>query len=215
MSAAVDVVAGHTHIHLNARVGGKLVIEAGKYGTGLGVVDLAVDRGSGDVLRSEARIVTTRHEGIRPDPRVEALVESYGEKVAGKAERVVGIASADLTTAATRSGESALGNLVADAHRSAAGADFAVVNSGSIRDSVEAGPVTYGDLYAIRPSEHRLVEIELTGDQVYRLLEQQFTGKPRTLQVSGLRPSRWRGHTYTLVANGLLASGGLGFTVLE
>ncbi len=237
MSAAVDVVvAGHTHTRLNERVGGKLVVEAGEYGTALGVVDLVLDRGSGDVLRSEARIVTTRHEGIRPDPRVEDLVSLYAEKVAEKAERVVGTASADLTTAAARSGQSVLGNLIADAHRSAAGADFAVVNSGSIRGGVEAGPVTYGDLYAVRPSEYRLVEVELTGEQVYRLLEQQFTGKPRTLQVSGLRyfhdPSRRAGErvtevthpdgtpvsgdsTYTLVANEMLAAGGLGFTVLQ
>ena len=234
MSGAVDVVvAGHTHNLLDARAGGKLVVTAEEYGTNLDVVDLRVDRATGDVTSSTARVVA--NEGsFGADGEVARLVAGYRERVAPISNRVVGRASRGATRATTPAGENALGDLVSDAYRSAAGTDFAFVGSGGLRADLDAGPVTYGELYAARPFEEVLVEMELTGAEVRRVLEQQYDGGERTtLQVSGLRfahdPSRPEGSrvtavtlpggapldpeaTYTVAVTRPLADGGSEFT---
>jgi 5'-nucleotidase len=110
------------------------------------------------------------------------------------------------------------------------------MNPGGIRDDVEAGEVTYGELFSVQPFDNGLVTMELTGDQVYALLEQQFRadGSATILQVSGLEyaydasgPDGQRvtgvtlpdgtpldrSATYTVAVNGYLATGGDGFTV--
>lgn len=96
------------------------------------------------------------------------------------------------------------------------------------------GESVLGDLIAVQPFDNQVVRMELTGDQVYRLLEQQF-GVNRILQVSGLRYSYdasqpagqritsatvngsplGRRSTYTVAANSFLATVGDGFTVFE
>jgi 5'-nucleotidase len=114
------------------------------------------------------------------------------------------------------------------------------MNPGGVRADVDAGPVTWGELFAVQPFGNDLVTMKLTGAQIRALLTQQFTAG-RILQVSGLRFS-WRdgdgaangpaggvlvdvttaegapidpGATYTVAVNGFLAGGGDGFTVLK
>ena len=131
-------------------------------------------------------------------------------------------------------GESALGDLIADAQRDFAGTDLAFMNPGGIRADIASGPVTYGDLFTVQPFDNQVVRMELRGDQTYRLLEQQFEVN-RILQVSGLeysydasKPAGQRitsatvngspldrGATYTVAANSYLATGGDGFTVFK
>ncbi len=191
MSDSVDVViSGHTHNRLDLRVAGKLVVQAEEYGTALGVVDLKVDRADGDVTGSKARVVSTYHDRVRPDPEVAALVESYGERVAPLSKRVLGTAAETIAPASTGAGESALGDFVADGQRDLAGADFALVPTGGLRTDIARGPVTYGELFSVQPSGRDLVEMELDGEQVRRALEQQYgPDRDHLLAVSGLRYS--------------------------
>lgn len=235
MSGAVDmVVAGHTHNRLNARVGGKLVVEAEEYGTHLDMVDLRVDRTTGDVKSSSARVVAN-DGSFGADREVARLAKKYQDRVAPISGRVVGHAAQGATRVTTPAGENALGDLVTDAYRSAAGTDFAFVGSGGLRADLATGPVTYGELYAARPFDEVLVEMELTGAEIRRVLEQQYDGgERRTLQVSGLRfshdPSRPEGRritsvtlpggtpldpdaAYTVAVTRPLADGGSEFTV--
>ena len=112
------------------------------------------------------------------------------------------------------------------------------MNPGGIRADIEAGEVTYGELFAVQPFENGLVTVELTGEQIYALLEQQFRadGSATLLQVSGLSYTYDASNpvgskivsvtlpdgtaldpaaTYTVAVNGYLATGGDGFTVFE
>jgi len=236
MSGAVDViVSGHSHTVLNERVGDRLVVQAGEYGRAFSVIDLKVDRKTGDVASARAEVVPTNND-LRPDEALSALVSRYEERVAPVAGRVVSEAADDVTRAPSASGESAFGDLVADAQRSFAGADLAFVNSAALRADLRAGPVTYGELFAAQPFGADLVRLDLPGSAVLRLLEQQHSGDETTvLQVSGLSyspdasaPEGRRvteailedgtaldpGATYSVAADSFLASGG-GFTVFR
>lgn len=188
MSGAVDVVvAGHTHNVLNERVGDRLVVQAGEYGRAFSVIDLEIDRRTGDVAKSRAGILPASHDEVRPDETLSALVSRYEERVAPVSGRVVAEAADDVTRAPSASGESAFGTLVADAQRSFAGADLAFVNSAALRADIQAGPVTYGELFAAQPFGADVVRLDLSGSEVLRILEQQHSDdETAVLQVSGL-----------------------------
>jgi 2',3'-cyclic-nucleotide 2'-phosphodiesterase (5'-nucleotidase family) len=196
-------------------------------------------------------IVVTIHEGGfqtnntggagGPDPAVAALVAAADGRVAPVVNQVVAQTTAPLTRGQNAAGESALGNLIADAQRWKMGTDFAFMNPGGVRADVDAGPVTWGDLFAVQPFANDLVTMKLTGQQVLDLLAQQFA-VGRILQVSGLRFS-WRdgdgagngpllgalmgvtgggggaaidpAASYTVTVNSFLAGGGDNFTVLR
>ncbi|MEJ7820069.1 MAG: bifunctional metallophosphatase/5'-nucleotidase [Rubrobacteraceae bacterium] len=234
MSDEVDVVvAGHSHSQLNNRVGNKLVVEAFSAGTAFDAVNMKVDRKTKDVVSSSANIVTTFQDGVTPDAATAQLVAEYKERVAPISERVVGTSAQTITRTNNSAGESALGDLIADAQRDFAGADFAFMNPGGIRADIASGPVTYGELFTVQPFDNQVVRMELTGEQIYRLLEQQFTTN-RILQISGFEYSYNSaekrivsvtlpdgstlprdGTAYTVAANSFIATGGDGFTVFK
>ena len=236
MDDAVDAVfSGHTHNRLDRRVAGRPVVQAEQYGTHFGVVDLLVGRASGEVTGSEARIVSAMNGEITPDPEVAELVEGYAERVAPISDRVVGTAGERIGLPPTTSGESALGDFVADGQRDLAGTDFALVPTGGLRADIDPGPVTYGELFSVQPSGRDLIRMELSGAEVRRALEEQYgPGRDHLLAVSGLRyahdPKRPPGNRvdaltlpdgtdirpdeeYTVAVNGFLAAGGGGFEV--
>ena len=184
MSDAVDViVAGHSHSYLNTRVDGKLIVEAYAYGSAYDRVQLKIDRRTGDVVSSSAEIPRTWHTLITPDRRVAAVVRRYARTVAPLANRVVATATRGFSR---ERGD--LGRLVADAQRSFAHADFAVVNPGNMRGNVRSGPVTYAEVCTVEAYRHRVMRMRLRGADVSALLEQQWAGPGTTrLYTSGLR----------------------------
>ena len=246
----VDVIiAGHSHSYLNTTVNDILIVEGFGLGTAFETVNLTVDRATGDVIEASAEVVptcnTNTENPIIPDTETAALVARYDEQVTTIENRVVGTATTTITNTADADGESALGDLIADAQRAYAGTQIAFMNPGGIRAPIEAGEVTYGELFKVQPFDNQVVRMELTGDQIYRLLEQQYQPqadgsiRERILQVSGLAitydESRPVGErivsvtlsdgtqidrndtqtTYTVAANSYIATGGDGFTVFE
>ncbi len=245
------VVSGHTHQGYVGWIRGRLITQAYASGTAFADIDLVLDRRSRDVVASRAEVVTAYHQpdpgnaasAVPPDGTVAAIVARADALVAKVAGRVVGTTAAPISRAQSRAGESALGNLITDAQRAKTGAQIAFTNPGGIRDDVRAGTVTYGDLFAVQPFGNALVTMTLSGDQLARLLEQQWQRGPggatvfvRLLQLSGLRYTwdarRPPGHrvvdlrladgrpidpaaSYTVTVNSFLADGGDGFTVLR
>lgn len=239
------VVSGHAHSFTNALVAnanGKpiLVTQAFASGTAYADIDLAIDPASRDIVEKSAAVVTTWADagpGLVPDARVAELVAGAEARVAPLVNRILGIAATAITRTTSGAGESALGDLIADAQRAAMGADFAFMNPGGIRADLDAGDVTWGELFTVQPFGNDLVAMDLTGAQVVRLLNQQWAGQPfpRILQISGLsytwdnaRPAADRvvevrdgaGNTldltatYRVAVNSFIAAGGDNFTVL-
>ena len=245
LNPEIDViVAGHTHQFNNAVVAGKLITQAFSYSTAFADISVTIDRATGDITDRSADIVTTFADGVTPDPAVAALTKKYEDQAAPIANRQVATAATALPypPASGGTGESALGNLIADSQRVNMGTQFAFMNPGGIRAPLAAGPVTYGALFTIQPFGNNLVRMNYTGDQVYALLNQQWqpqadgTTIVRILQPSGLaytfndsqpigqRIIEIRGPdgkpidraaTYSVEMNSFLADGGDGFTVFR
>jgi 5'-nucleotidase len=242
---AVDVVvSGHTHQAYNCMIDGRLVTSAHRYGTLVTRIDLKLDAASHRFVSATAENMIVRTDG-QSDPEQTELIAPYDKYAKPLANRVVGMITADLTRRPTRAGESALGDVVADAQLAAThgdddgGATIAFTNPGGIRIDLKKadGAVTYADLFSSQPFSNTLVTLTLTGLQLKRALEQQWTdpSDPDILQVSkgfsyrwdGTRPAGERvpiegivfnGQTidpaakYRVTVNGFLASGGDHFT---
>ncbi|MGA8047828.1 MAG: bifunctional metallophosphatase/5'-nucleotidase [Dermatophilaceae bacterium] len=205
MDPRVDlVISGHTHQPYNCVIDGIPVTSAFSFGRLVTDIDMRVDRATKQVtaLAIENKIVT---RDVPRDAGITTLIDRYNAIAAPIANRVIGSITADITRTNNAAGESALGDVIADAQFDAtddAGFGDAVVafmNPGGIRaDLTYAGSpvgegdgnVTYGEMFTVQPFGNSLVTMTLSGTQIDTLLEQQFEGAPRILQVSN-------GFTYT------------------
>jgi 5'-nucleotidase len=193
-------VTGHTHQAYDCVVDGKVVTSAASFGRLITDIDLTLDGVTGDVLEiTTNNVIVTRD--VAPVPALQALLDAYDALVAPLRDRVIGEVAGALTrpqTTPTPSGESTLGNVIADAQLAATqpvalgGAEVAFMNPGGIRTDIDAGPVTFGESFNVQPFGNSLVTLTINGAQIERMLEQQFraTGAPLILQVSA-------GFTYT------------------
>ncbi|MEU8113558.1 bifunctional metallophosphatase/5'-nucleotidase [Micromonospora sp. NPDC048947] len=192
MDPSIDVVvSGHTHQAYNCDINGKLVTSASSFGRLVTDIDLKIDRRSGDVISAAANnVVVTRD--VAKDPKQTALIDRYKTVLGPVADRQVGetteaITKTQETLFGTSLGESPLGNVIADAQLAATddeqNAVAAFMNPGGVRADLNAGPVTYEEAFTVQPFANNLVTLDLTGAQLYCVLEQQFvTG--RTLYPS-------------------------------
>jgi 5'-nucleotidase len=205
VSANVDaIISGHTHTQYNCQLPdpkGQLrtVIQSLSFGRLLSVLDLKINTKSGDVQRD---VSTARNEivtrTVTPDPAVQAIVTEAVTKSAPIANRQVGTITANIVRAAAPSGESPLGNLIADSQLAAttsAGAQIALMNPGGVRTDLTFlsspagegdGVVTYGEAFAVQPFSNILQTLTYTGAQIDAVLEQQWlaNGPTRILQPS-------------------------------
>jgi 5'-nucleotidase len=179
------------------------------------------------------RLVATYADSIGADTAMARLVEGFRQVSDSLASRAV----ATLKAPAVRSGDQyPLGNLVADAHRNALRADFAIMNNGGIRASLPAGPVDYSQVFEISPFGNEIVRIRLTGREMRAVLEQGLGEGHPGIHISGLRvvfdSTRPAGRrirevylptgrrlvdraSYTLAINDYLAGGKEGFTMFS
>lgn len=245
LDADVDVVlSAHSHSFSNAlleRPGEPPVLVTQAFSSGTAYADLAlgISRQNGEVVDKSARIMTTFADegpGLMPDPQAQSLVEAAQARVAPLVNQVAGTAPHPITAQANEAGESPLGDLIAAAQRQAMGSDLAFTNPGGIRGDLDAGPVTYGEVFAIQPFGNVLVQLAMSGSQIKALLEAQWQGAyPRILAPAGLRYT-WQASApvgsrvvtvnredgepladqaiYTVTVNSYLADGGDQFSLL-
>ncbi|WP_200210172.1 bifunctional metallophosphatase/5'-nucleotidase [Micromonospora coerulea] len=263
MDPSIDViVSGHTHAAYNCNINGKLVTSASSFGRLVTDINLQIDRRTGDVLTAKANnVVVTRT--VPKDPASTDLINRYKTALGPVADKVVGETTSVITKTQEnlyqtgvdangkptyQTGESPLGNLIADAQLAATddeqNAVAAFMNPGGVRADLDAGPVTYAEAFTVQPFANNLVTLDLTGAQLYCMLEQQFT-VARVLYASagvhyvvdpngttatasspctGTRVVRGSltingapvtdAATYRVTVNNFLAGGGDGFSVL-
>jgi 5'-nucleotidase len=194
---AVDVVvSGHTHQAYVCEIDGRLVTSGDKFGTLVTAIDLKLDPATRDVISAKADNTIVRIGAFPKDAEQAALLAAYDKVAAPIASRRAGSVTETLSRAPNMTtGESALGDVVADAQLTATrnqadgGALVAFTNPGGIRTDIakkDDGAVSYADIFASQPFRNQLVTLTLTGTQIKAMLEQQWLdlSRPRILQVS-------------------------------
>ena len=205
MDPAVAVVlTGHSHQTYNCVIGGKLVTQAKNAGRVLTDIDLTISRSTGMVTSGTATNINVDH-ALPPDPAESTLLNTYTALSAPLANQVIGSITGDITRTTNAAGESALGDVLADAQLAATSSDttgnavVAVTNPGGIRTDFlygqisggeASGQVTYAEAFAVQPFSNILTTLTYTGAQLKGILEQQATSG-NTLQISSSLTYTW------------------------
>ncbi|MEV4249152.1 bifunctional metallophosphatase/5'-nucleotidase [Streptosporangium canum] len=218
VDAEIDMIlSGHSHQAYLCTVsdpkgGTRLYSQGGSFGRVITKVDFQVDVRTRDVVRSSVvadNQVVTRT--VTPDPDISTFVQTWKDRVAPVANKPIGRITADITNAASPSGESSLGNLIADgqlaATKTGGNAQVALMNPGGVRTGLTYagspagegdGVVTYGEAFTVQPFNNLMQVVTLTGAQLKTLLEQQFTGGPNAQPFTKiLQPSSNLTYTYS------------------
>ena len=243
--AIATVISGHTHYAYNCARGGRLLTSAGKYGYFFSDLRLSFDASSHRLIAQHAANLVTGAGA--EEPAVRALVDRYVAAAAPLANRVIGHLSGPAPRD-DKDRESPAANLNADAFLDAGrarGAQLALVNGTGVRVALvpqSDGSVTYGQAFSMMPFTNHVVVKTLTGAQLKKVLEQQFTA---TTYAPGSTPSllvpsagfafdydlsrpvgsrivaiRFRGRPispsarYRVASNNYLANGGDGFAAM-
>ena len=192
---AVDIViSGHTHQAYVCNIDGRLVTSGDKYGTLVTAIDVMLDPTTRDVISARADNVIVR-TSLAADPEQTALLDAYDKVAAPIANRRAGTVLDTLSRVPNLTGESLLGDVIADAQLAATasekngGAVLAMTNPGGIRTDITKkhdGAVSYADVFASQPFRNQLATLNLTGAQLKTALEQQWSDekRPRILQIS-------------------------------
>ncbi|MGH8877486.1 MAG: bifunctional metallophosphatase/5'-nucleotidase, partial [Stackebrandtia sp.] len=208
------VVSGHTHEAYNCNIpdpdgNDRLVTSGSSFGRLFTEINMTYDHESNDLVRTsieaDNRAVT---RDVKKDKKQTKLIDKYTKLAEPIANEKIGYISEDITSGDSEARESALGDLIADAQLAATSGDngksqIAFMNPGGIRTdlvfdqsgSEGDGVVTHGESFAVQPFANYLTAMDLTGEQIVTLLQQQFSGdnegEPQVLQVSD-------GFTYTV-----------------
>ncbi|HAF14214.1 MAG TPA: bifunctional metallophosphatase/5'-nucleotidase [Blastocatellia bacterium] len=194
--ADVDVIiGGHEHTLLESAAGGTPIFKMTADGRELGQIDLNISRSTGSVESIDWKVIPVTRQ-IKEDQRFAAIYRKYGallKELSQFAGRTA--VELDARSAAGRTQETNIGDFIADAFRTATGADVGLMNGGSIRadEIIRSGPLTKRDVLSILPFKNKVVKLALTGATLRQALEHGVArsaedAEPgRFPQVSGIR----------------------------
>lgn len=240
------IIDGHSHTTLQngLLVNDTLIAQTGDHGKNLGFVEIEVV--DGQIVKKEARLMASADNAdINADEEVADLIAGIDEENKPLLSKVV--AKTDIYLDGVRENvrtkETNLGNLSADAVRSASGADVGFVNGGNIRIELNPGDITFDDVSKLFPFGNTITVIEMTGAEIIEALENSVAGYPAAqggfLQVSGINfkfskdrevgsrvyetkigdqlidTAEELAKKYTVAINDFLADGGDGYNVMK
>ncbi|WP_024557378.1 bifunctional UDP-sugar hydrolase/5'-nucleotidase UshA [Franconibacter pulveris 1160] len=117
---------------------------------------------------------------IPENPQMLSLLSPFQHK--GQAQLGVKIGSVNARLEGDRSKvrfvQTNMGHLILSAQMARTNADFAVMSGGGIRDSIEAGDITYKDVLKVQPFGNTLVYVDMTGQEVADYLKAVAQMKP-------------------------------------
>jgi 5'-nucleotidase len=161
---------------------------------------------------------------VAKDAAESAIVAKWQKLAAPIGNRIVGHITADLLSArdgaggSNAAGEQPIGETIADAQLEATaptdfgGAVVAFMNPGGIRGGLKftpgsgelrkPGEVTYANAFTVQPFANVMQVKTLTGEMIYRLLEQQWSGGNAGTNTKILQVSNGFSYTYAATAPG-------------
>jgi S-sulfosulfanyl-L-cysteine sulfohydrolase len=168
----IDVcLSGHTHnrLYKPVRQGETLLIQSGSHGSFLGRLDLDIEGG---------RVTDYRHQLIEveakvaPDPAVDELVQQALAPYRDELSTVVGETATALNRATML--ETTMDNFLLQALLEITGAQLAFSNGWRYGAPVIPGEITLNDLYNIIPVNPPVSTVELMGDELVAMLEENL-----------------------------------------
>ncbi len=223
------IVGGHSHTPLTEveYSGETPIVQAGRYGEYLGVLELLVDTEKNSVKVVSYRLMRFDEESPVLG-KAQEIVNRYAAELEPALKRVVAHLPAPLLNRSIQgSYDTPMGCFIADALRRHTGAEVAFYNRGGARFELAAGPLTTATVHQWLPFDDPVTVVEASGAVLRLIVEQGTVGGQGPLSPSGLvatvqdgkvkkilvdgRPLQNDKH-YTIATTGFLAGGGDGMT---
>lgn len=199
------IVAGHTHRAVAHEVNGIAIVESYSRSQAFGRVDLEV---SAEGVVSIAKIHPPKalcaqsvpdnsgpgcdaglYEGskVTPNKEVAAIASSAAKVAEALRSKELGISITGVVQR-SRGEASPLGNLFADLILQAQPkADVSLVNGGSLRAELPAGPLLYGSLFEALPFDNRFALVTMRGSELRKIFVKNLGRENGLLSIAGIR----------------------------
>lgn len=201
---SIDIIfAGHNHQYTNGTIGSTRIVEALSQGKAYADVRGTLDTDTQDFIATPtAQVVAVAPGVLTGTAEIQAIVDEANTIVKQVTDQKIGTAASSelISREVNVDKESAVGNLITTAQLTVAretypDVDFAITNNGGIRADLLVSSdqsITWGAAQAVQPFGNILQIVELTGQEIYDALNEQYDeGQKYFLQMSGLR------YTYT------------------
>lgn len=202
LSPDIDaIVTGHYHKAFNCQVkdpagNPRPLVEAASRGRAISEINLRLSPDTGKVRRHDttSTIHAVDHD-IKPDPAMQRIVDYWGEKVSDTRGIPIAKIANSVTGVRTAAGESALGDLIADAYQKAGNkrdsrSDLAVaptepqpasspryaddLTTSRLHAGNPSGVITAGEAWNAVDTHDPVVTVSISGAQLKKALEQQW-----------------------------------------
>lgn len=234
-------LGGHTHLEISPPAvikgpkGHRFISQPGEWGKGITRYDIVYDPDSTKKMVVTGAALVSMSEDLSEDTLIKQEADALWQKIQVKVNIPIGNTNVFLDGARSniRTGETNLGNLVADCFTEAVEAEMALINGGGIRSSIATGTITIGDCLNVLPFDNYLIKVTLSGTTLIKIFEQvraaiiDENGFGGFLQVSrGLEVKYYKNlvlvtfngmpidpnKNYTVATNDFLSGGGNGLT---
>lgn len=260
------IVGGHSHTQLdepvivNADAEPTIIVQAYQYSNYLGTLDVQFDE-NGVVVAHEGELI--KIDDKAEDAEAAAIIAPYTAKIKEVQTEEIGVTlenalltprtsdPGNTTGVSVRNSETILGNLITDGmlkkakeYKKDGNVIMAFQNGGGIRASIDAGPVTVGEVITVLPFGNTLATMVLTGAELKQTFEISINKAPgesggflhvagakveydsskpvgkRVVSISyenadGTYTAIESSKTYTVATNAFTAKGGDGYDVLK
>jgi 5'-nucleotidase / UDP-sugar diphosphatase len=195
------IVGGHTHSTLDEPTFNEdgeeptVIVQTGEYGNALGTLDVEFNE-NGVITNYVGELVTVADKEANAE--VLEMLKPYSEKIESTKNESIGVEAVSVLDGVrenVRTKETNLGNLITDGMLAKAktinpDTVVALTNGGGIRESIDAGDITVGEILTVMPFGNSLGIMNLTGAEIKAALEHSVSVAPTAsgafLQVSGL-----------------------------
>lgn len=151
--------------------GNTWIVEAGAFGSFVGVLDVTLDD-RGAIVDRSWRLIELRPELFPEDPEVKQIVERALASHRERMDRVIG--HADVWLARYEVLNTSLDNLIATAIREQTGADVGLSNGFRFAPPTAPGPITEADLWTWLPLRLELKTGQASGAQLRKYWEKEL-----------------------------------------
>ena len=186
------IIDGHSHSELNQYeiVNGTILTSTGEHFKNVGVVTIQYDLMADEIIKLVPHQISMKQlEKCEEDTEVKSVIDRIKNNQKSILEEVIGTTAIKLEggRSSVLNGHTNLGHLLTAAMLNETQADISLINGGTIRDSIDVGMITKGDVLKVLPFSNHIVTVEMTGKQLIEILNKGLViGSGRFLHFAGL-----------------------------
>jgi 2',3'-cyclic-nucleotide 2'-phosphodiesterase (5'-nucleotidase family) len=188
------IMGGHSHTLLGDMTGAKgkyptivdnkdgdevFIVTAYRWGEYVGYIDVTYDP-QGKILAYHGAPIHLTNT-TKQEPELQAQIEEWRKPFEAFSAEILGKSEVELDQTSCQRGECLLGDFMSDAmlayrKNASQDVDFAMINAGGVRATIDEGDITRGEVLTSFPFGNAIVQIALTGKQLWEALEGIVTG---------------------------------------